>query len=82
VGQRFLLEGFIAAMLGTVIFDGKNIITGTLLGAIFLISLINGLTLLGAGPQWMYFSQGALLLVAIMANYYSKRSALKLPGKK
>jgi len=82
LGQRFLLEAFIAAMLGTVIFNGKNIITGTLLGAIFLISLINGLTLLGAGPQWMYFSQGALLLVAILANYYSKRSMLKLPGKK
>ncbi len=73
LGERFLLEGFIAAMLGTVIFNGKNIVTGTLLGAIFLISLINGLTLLGAGPEWMYFSQGALLLVAIMANYYSKR---------
>jgi len=73
LGERFLLEGFIAAMLGTVIFNGKNIITGTLLGAIFLVSLLNGLTLLGAGPQWMYFSQGALLLVAIMANYYSKR---------
>ena len=82
LGERFLLEGFIAAMLGTVIFNGKNIITGTLLGAIFLVSLLNGLTLLGAGPEWMYFSQGALLLVAIMANYYSKRSMQKLPGKK
>lgn len=82
LGERFLLEAFIAAMLGTVIFNGKNIITGTLLGAIFLISLLNGLTLLGAGPQWMYLAQGALLLVAIMANYYSKRSMLKLPGKK
>ncbi len=77
LGERFLLEGFIAAMLGTVIFNGKNIITGTLIGAIFLISMINGLTLLGAGPQWMYFSQGGLLLMAIMANYYSKRAAAK-----
>ncbi len=82
LGARFLLEAFIAAMLGTVIFDGKNIITGTLLGAIFLISLINGLTLLGAGPQWMYFAQGGLLLVAILANNYSKRLALKIPGQK
>ncbi len=82
LGERFLLEAFIAAMLGTVIFNGKNIITGTLIGAIFLVSLINGLTLLGAGPEWMYFAQGALLLVAIMANYYLKRSMLKLPGKK
>ena len=82
LGERFLLEAFIAAMLGTVIFNGKNVIAGTLLGAIFLTSLINGLTLLGAGPEWMYFSQGALLLVAILANYYVKRSMLKLPGKK
>jgi ribose transport system permease protein len=80
LGERFLLEAFIAAMLGTVIFNGKNIVTGTLLGTIFLTSMINGLTLLGAGPQWMYFAQGGLLLAAIMANYYSKRSALKIPG--
>ncbi len=82
LGERFLLEAFIAAMLGTVIFDGKNIITGTLLGAIFLISLLNGLTILGAGPQWMYFAQGGLLLAAILANYYSKRLALNIPGQK
>ena len=55
LGERFLLEAFIAAMLGTVIFNGKNIITGTLMGAIFLISLINGLTLLGAGPAMDVF---------------------------
>jgi len=77
LGERFLLEAFIAAMLGTVIFNGKNVITGTLFGAIFLVSLINGLTLLGAGPQWIYFAQGSLLLAAIMLNYFSKRV---LPG--
>jgi len=73
LGERFLLEAFIAAMLGTVIFNGKNVITGTLFGAIFLVSLINGLTLLGAGPQWIYFAQGSLLLAAILLNYFSKR---------
>ena len=73
LGERFLLEAFIAAMLGTVIFNGKNVITGTLFGAIFLVSLINGITLLGAGPQWIYFAQGALLLAAILLNYFSRR---------
>jgi ribose transport system permease protein len=73
LGERFVLEAFVSAMLGTVIFQGKNIITGTLCGAIFLVSIINGLTLLGAGPQWIYFAQGSLLLIAILANYYSKR---------
>jgi ribose transport system permease protein len=77
LGERFLLQAFIAAMLGTVIFNGKYIITGTLFGAIFLVSIINGLTLLGAGPQWMYFAQGSLLLIAILANYYSKRVTVK-----
>lgn len=82
LGDRFVLEAFIASMLGTVIFNGKNVITGTLFGAIFLVSVSNGLTLLGAGPEWMYFSQGSLLLVAILANYYSKRSMLKISGLK
>jgi ribose transport system permease protein len=82
LGERFLLQAFIAAMLGTVIFGGKYIITGTLFGAIFLVSVINGLTLLGAGPQWMYFAQGSLLLIAILANYYSKRFMIKLPAQR
>ena len=77
LGERFLLQAFIAAMLGTVIFNGKYIIAGTLFGAIFLVSIINGLALLGAGPQWMYFAQGSLLLIAILANYYSKRVTIK-----
>jgi ribose transport system permease protein len=82
LGERFLLQAFIAAMLGTVIFGGKYIITGTLFGAIFLVSVINGLTLLGAGPQWMYFAQGSLLLIAILANYYSKRVMIKSPAQR
>jgi ribose transport system permease protein len=82
LGERFLLQAFIAAMLGTVIFGGKYIIAGTLFGAIFLVSVINGLTLLGAGPQWMYFAQGSLLLIAILANYYSKRVTIKLPAQR
>jgi ribose/xylose/arabinose/galactoside ABC-type transport system permease subunit len=80
LGERFLLEAFVAAMLGTVVFNGKYVIAGTLCGAIFLISVLNGLTLLGAGPQWMYFAQGSLLLIAILANYYSKRIMFKVPG--
>lgn len=80
LGERFVLEAFVSAMLGTVIFGGKNIITGTLCGAIFLVSVINGLTLLGAGPQWIYFAQGSLLLIAILANYYSKRLMSKTGG--
>jgi len=82
LGERFLLQAFIAAMLGTVIFSGKFIIAGTLFGAIFLVSIINGLTLLGAGPQWMYFAQGSLLLIAILANYYSKRVTIKSRGQR
>ena len=82
LGERFVLEAFVAAMLGTVIFNGKNVITGTLIGTIFLVSLINAITLMGAGPQWMYISQGALLLVAILANYYSKAMMLRIPVKK
>ena len=74
LGERFVLEAFVSAMLGTVIFNGKNVITGTLCGAVFLVSVINGLTLLGAGPQWMYFARGILLLVAILANYLLKKS--------
>jgi ribose/xylose/arabinose/galactoside ABC-type transport system permease subunit len=73
MGERFLLQAFTAAMLGTVIFGGRNIITGTLFGALFLVILVNGMTILGAGPQWIYFAQGSLLLAAILLNFYTKK---------
>jgi ribose/xylose/arabinose/galactoside ABC-type transport system permease subunit len=73
LGERFLLQAFTSAMLGTVIFGGRNIIAGTLCGALFLVSLVNGMTILGVGPQWIYFAQGSLLLAAILLNYYTKR---------
>jgi ribose transport system permease protein len=82
LGERFLLQAFVAAMLGMVIFNGKYIIAGTLCGTVFLDSVINGLTLLGAGPEWMYFAQGFLLLVAILANHLTKAVMLKAPGRK
>jgi ribose/xylose/arabinose/galactoside ABC-type transport system permease subunit len=82
MGERFLIQAFVSAMLGTVIFNGKYIIAGTLLGAVFLVSVINGLTILGAGPQWLYTAQGLLLLFAILANHYTKAATLKLRGKK
>ncbi len=82
MGERFLIQAFVSAMLGTVIFNGKYVIAGTLLGAVFLVSIVNGLTLLGAGPQWLYISQGLLLLVAILANHYTKTVMIKLPVRK
>lgn len=82
MGERFLIQAFVSAMLGTVIFNGKYVIAGTFLGAVFLVSIVNGLTLLGAGPQWLYISQGLLLLVAILANHYTKTVMIKLPVRK
>jgi len=73
LGERFLLQSFTAALLGNVIFGGKNIILGTLLGAIFLVVVVHGMELIGTGPEWVYFIQGALLVGAILLNYNSKR---------
>jgi ribose/xylose/arabinose/galactoside ABC-type transport system permease subunit len=73
MGERFLLQSFTAAMLGTVIFGGRNIIAGTLCGAFFLVILVNGMTIMGAGPQWIYFAQGSLLLAAILLNFYTNK---------
>jgi ribose transport system permease protein len=73
IGYRFLLASFASAMLGTVIFGGRNTILGTLCGAFFLVILVNGMTILGAGPEWIYFAQGSLLLAAILLNFYTKK---------
>jgi len=66
LGDRFLLEAFTVGVLGAAIFGGRNIITGVFLGAILLTSFINGLTVIGVSPAWIYFTKGGFLLGAIL----------------
>jgi ribose transport system permease protein len=78
IGDRFMVPAFAAAMMGTVIFQGKNIIFGTLFGIVFVESLNNAANILGVSPEIRRVVPGLVLLSTIAFNYYSKRAISKM----
>ena len=66
VGADWLLPSFLAPLLGgTLLAGGFVSVIGTLLGAILVTILQNGLVLLKVGSFWVQFYLGLTLLVAV-----------------
>ena len=81
VGADWLLPSFLAPLLGgTLLIGGYISVIGTLLGAILVTILQNGLVLLKVGSFWVQFYMGITLLVAVgldrWRSYYAQRIGL------
>ena len=64
--ESYLLDAFAAVYLGTLASPrGKMSIIGTLIGALFVAFLGNGLTLMGLGAPHRYALNGAFILLAM-----------------
>lgn len=65
-GFATLLDAATAAILGgTTLSGGRGSVLGTLIGALLLGVIANGLTLLGVTFQWQMIIKGILLLLAL-----------------
>lgn len=68
-GVMFELEVITAVVLGgTSLFGGRGSILGTVLGALVLGVIANGLVLMHVSPFYIQILQGAILLLAIFLN--------------
>lgn len=68
-GVAFELEAITAVVLGgTSLMGGRGTVVGSVLGALVLGVLANGLVLMRVDVYWVPIMQGAILLVAILAN--------------
>jgi simple sugar transport system permease protein len=68
-GTGFELEVITAVVLGgTSLFGGRASMLGTILGALTLGVIANGLVLLHVSPFYVQIVQGGILLLAIFAN--------------
>jgi len=68
-GQLFELEVITAVVLGgTSLFGGRGTVVGTILGALTIGVISNGLILLHVSPFYVPIVQGSILLLAIFAN--------------
>lgn len=68
-GVAFELEAITAVVLGgTSLMGGRGTVIGSVIGALVLGVLANGLVLMRVDVYWVPIMQGAILLVAILAN--------------
>ncbi|MCO6049246.1 ABC transporter permease [Mesorhizobium sp. RP14(2022)] len=73
--EPFLLDSFAAAYLGTLASRrGEMSIPGTLMGALFIGFLGNGLTLLGLGAPYRYALNGGFILLAMAIGALKRRN--------
>lgn len=68
-----------AVIGGTSLFGGRGNILGVLVGAAFMQILRNGLVLLGFPAYWQEAAMGALILLAILVDYWRHISVSKNP---
>ncbi|MCR6477824.1 ABC transporter permease [Variovorax sp. ZS18.2.2] len=75
-GQTENLDAITAVVLGgTSLFGGRGVILGTLVGAVVVGVLRNGLTLMGVSSVYQVLVTGILVIVAVTVDQLSRRGS-------
>jgi len=81
VGFGFEFDTIVAIILGgTSLAGGEGTIFGTLIGALIVGVLNNGLNLLGVHTFYQYVLQGVVLIFAVLLDMTLKGQGLRLPA--
>jgi ribose transport system permease protein len=80
VGGSWLMPAITAAIIGgTSLQGGQGTIFGTVLGAILMAILANGMTLLNVSGYWERVVIGGVVLVAVLVDALRKQPGARLP---
>lgn len=75
-GSGFELQAIGAAVIGGAsLFGGEGSPLGSLIGALTLGAMQNGLTLLNVASFWQYVAAGAVVILAVFADQITRRRA-------
>jgi ribose transport system permease protein len=78
LGQSYELDAIAAVILGGTSFvGGIGSIWGTLVGALIIAVLTNGLILLGVTDVWQYIAKGAVIIGAVALDRYRLRGSAR-----
>jgi putative multiple sugar transport system permease protein len=73
-GTLFELDAIAAAYVGGVsAAGGVGKVTGSIIGAIVMVSLSNGMNLIGVGISYQYIIRGAVLALAVIFDVMTRK---------
>ena len=76
LGLGYELEAIAAVIIGgTSLLGGKGTISGTIIGALIMAVLVNGLRILELQQEWQYVITGAVIVLAVWGDNVRRRSA-------
>jgi len=76
IGTPLLLPAIAAVLIGgTSLFGGSGGLSGTMIGAILLTLVLNGMNLLGINSNWQPLITGVIILLAALIDSVTRRHA-------
>jgi ribose transport system permease protein len=76
IGEPLLLPAIAAVLIGGAsLFGGVGTIGGTLIGAVILTLVLNGMNLLEVNANWQPFVTGAIVLIGVLLDMWMRRRA-------
>ncbi len=76
IGEDLTLPAIAAALIGgTSLFGGSGTVAGTLVGALILTLVVNGMNLLQINAAWQPLATGLIVLVAVGIDIHTRRIA-------
>src|SRR2546430_1184574 len=74
VGDPLLLTSIAAVIIGGAsLFGGEGTILGTVIGALIIAIIQNGLIFLGINPFWQFIAVGGVIILAVLVDQAKKR---------
>jgi ribose transport system permease protein len=68
-GDSLLLDSIAAVVIGGAsLFGGEGTIIGTLIGALIIAVIQNGLVILGINPFWQFVAIGVVIILAVLVD--------------
>jgi len=76
LGQGYELDAIAAVVIGgTSLSGGRGTILGTLIGALIMSVLTNGLRILSVAPEWQTVVTGGIIILAVYADQIRRRKS-------
>lgn len=74
VGDPLLINSIAAVIIGGAsLFGGEGTILGTVIGALIITIIQNGLIFLGIDPFWQFIAVGAVIILAVLVDQAKKQ---------